>query len=102
MQTKIAGMAWYKPENFARLRAMFEDGDKLHRSYPEWLAAAETGSKQLEKSGVRVVHVDIDPDHFPEWCKAQGQKLDAAARQVYASAVAYKVATGAQGDSGVH
>ncbi|WP_275270515.1 hypothetical protein [Limnobacter sp. P1] len=102
MQVQIIGMAWYKPENFDRLRTMFEDGHKLHRTYNEWFAAAETGRKKFESQGVRVVPVDIDPDAFPKWCKANGMRLNADARNKYASFIAYQVATGAQGDESVH
>lgn len=89
-QVQIVGMAWFKPENFVRLRAMFEDGDKLHRTYDEWLRAAETGRKAQEVKGLRVICVDIDPDDFPKWCIAQGVNLNANARMQYASLIAYK------------
>lgn len=89
-------MVWFKREHFDTLRAMFEDGHKLHRTYDEWLAAAETGRKSLEAKGVRVVCVDLDQHDFPEWCKAQGKKLDADGRNAYANWVAYRVLTGAE------
>jgi len=88
MAPQVVGMAWYRPETFDKLRAMFEDGYKLHRTYDEWLLAAESGRKGLEDRGIRVVTVDIDPDKFPEWCKSQGLKLDADARTRFASLVA--------------
>jgi hypothetical protein len=99
-QVQAVGMAWFKPENFVRLRAMFEDGHKLHRTYPEWLKAAEAGCDTFEKRGVTVVRVDIDPDQFPEWCKSKGLQLNAAARTEYANFIAYKTITGVQ--NGVH
>lgn len=99
MQVKIIGMAWYKPENFVRLREMFEDGHKLHRTYEAWFSAAETGRKKFEAEGVRIVCVDIDPDQFPEWCKINGMKLNAEGRNRYASLIAYKVVTGGQSES---
>ena len=102
MQVKVAGMVWYKPENFSRLIAMFEDGKKLHGSYKEWLRDAERGRKKLEADGVRVVCVDIDPNQFPEWCRANGMKLNAEARNKFASLMAYKVVTGVQDGGGVH
>lgn len=90
------GMVWFKRENFARLRVMFEDGHKLHRTYDQWLAAAELGRKGLEAKGMRVVCVDIDPHDFPVWCKAKGKNLDANGRNAYAAWVAYKVITGVE------
>ncbi len=102
MQVQIVGMAWYRPETFDRLRAMFEDGDKLHRSYKEWLSAAEFGRKSMEAQGIRVVCVDIDPDEFPKWCKANGMKLNAEARKGYSNLIAYKTAMGTQGSGDAH
>ena len=96
MQIQAIGFPWYKRENFARLRALFEDGHKLHRTYDEWFAAAEGACKAQEIKGVRVVRADIDPDDFPKWAEAQGMKLDANARSRYASFIAYKTLTSVQ------
>ena len=96
MQVQIIGMAWYRPETFDRLRAMFEDGHKLHRTYDEWFAAAETGRKSLEVKGHRVVRVDIDPDEFPKWCNAKGMKINSAAREAFCNLIAYQIFTSGQ------
>jgi hypothetical protein len=93
-QVQAVGMPWFRRETFDVLRAMFEDGHKLHRTYDEWLRAAETGRKSMEVKGVRVVCADLDPHEFPEWCKAKGLKLNAHARMEYANSVAYQVLTG--------
>ncbi len=98
---QATGMVWFKRENFDRLRAMFEDGHKLHRTYDEWLAAAEAGRKAFEAKGGRVVCVDIDPHDFPVWCKAKGKNLDANGRNAYAAWIAYKVLTGVEPPGGV-
>ncbi len=91
---KVVGMCWYKPEHFLLMRAMFEDGDGLHKTYEEWLSAAELGRKHLESGGVKVVCVDLDPDAFPKWCRDKGMKLNAQARTAYANWMAYQAATG--------
>lgn len=89
------GMAWYKRENYLRLRAIFEDGHKLHSTYDEWLAAAETGRKHFEAKGFRVIRVDIDPDKFPEWCSAQGHQINSSARTAYVNWFAHQMVSGA-------
>ncbi|UXY13840.1 hypothetical protein N8I74_10950 [Chitiniphilus purpureus] len=98
-QVQIAGISWYKRENFDRLRAMFKDGHKLHDTYDEWLAAAESGRKELEKRGVRVICVDVDPNEFPAWCASQGLELNAAARNRFASERAYQFVMGEMGEN---
>lgn len=100
-QIQAVGMAWYKRENFERLRAMFEDRHKLHRTFDEWLRDAEIGRKGLEAKGVRVICVDIDPDQFRAWCDASGKRVNAEGRIDYANLIAYKVLTGAQSPDAV-
>lgn len=94
MKPQIVGMAWFKRAHYSALRAMFKDGHKLHRTYDEWLAAAERGEQRLRADGIRVVRVDIDPDDFPIWCKAQGLKLDAEARIAIANLRAVRILRG--------
>lgn len=91
---KIVGMCWYSAEHFLQLRTMFEDGDKLHKTYEEWLSAAELGRKHLESGGTRVVCVDLDPDVFPKWCHENGMTLNAQARTAYANWMAHQAASG--------
>ena len=93
-QVQVVSMAWYKRENFDKLMALFEDRHILHRSFDEWLVDAEIVRKSKEANGLRVVCVDIDPDHFFEWCLAGGLNFNAQARIDYASMVADKVVTG--------
>lgn len=94
MQVQIVGFPWFTRESFPVLRAMFEDGHVLHRTYDEWLAAAEGNCKAFEAKGARIFRVDLDPDQFPKWCKAQGLKLDSKGRMGYANFVAAQLATG--------
>lgn len=94
MQVHVVGMSWYRPETFQRLISLFEDGHKLHRTYEDWLAAAEAGRNRLEAQGIKVFMVDIDPDEFPKWCAKNGQNLDAKGRNAFCNHVAYRLATG--------
>ena len=86
-------MAWYKRENYKRIRTICKDGNKLHDTYDEWLKAAEAGRKEMESQGAQVVCVDIDPVEFPKWCKNNNMKLNAAARSQYANIAVYKAFT---------
>lgn len=100
-QPQIAGIPWYEPENFDRLRSMFEDGNKLHGTYEEWRVAAESSRKNLESRGVRVVCVNIDPDQFPVWCRDNRMNLNAEARNRFAASIAYKLVS-ASGQNSTH
>ena len=85
------GMVWFQPENYERLAGMFEDHAGISSTYEEWFYAAECRRQELEKSGVRVLRVDLDPDEFPAWCKSVGMRLNAESRKAYASYIACKL-----------
>lgn len=92
MTDNIVGMAWYKPENFKRVRAMYDDGYMLQTTYPDWLATAELGYLHNQSRGVKVVRVDIDPEEFPRWCADQKLRMNAVGRLVYIQFMAEQVA----------
>lgn len=98
----IVGMVWYKPEDYDTCRRIMRDGDKFPASYHLWRMNAETGEKRLRRAGKTVVRAFIDPETFPDWCRARGLDLDAHARNQFASWIAYQVATGGEQDPGIH
>jgi hypothetical protein len=102
MKVQILAVPWYRFETFARLRAIFDDADKIHGTYEEWFAYADAFRKREEGRGVRVICVDIEPEEFSQWCRANGIKLDADARHRFASVMAYRIVTGGQSSGGVH
>lgn len=87
---QAVGFPWYREDEFLQLRAMFADGEKLHRTYAEWRRAAETGETEMRAKGARVVRAEIRPDAFAAWCAARGLALDAKARMEFANEAAYR------------
>lgn len=81
-------MVWYKKEDWATLKELFVDGDKLPRNYQEWLTRAEEMQKQARAAGDAVIKVYIDPETFPEWCAKKGVAMDSEARSQLAIEVA--------------
>jgi hypothetical protein len=79
------GMVWYLAEDFDEIQAMMGDGHGLHRTYAEWKTAAEAGEKRVSTNGGRVYRAIIRPAEFRAWCEARGVKLDANARNDFAS-----------------
>jgi hypothetical protein len=89
MKIQITGIGWYKEENYSTALKIFDDRDKLPKTYKEWFAKANDLKQKLEAEGMEVVCVDIDPDIFTKWCKDKKLKLDAKARTEYANEGAY-------------
>lgn len=87
---RAVGMVWYSLEDFDEIKAMMEDGHKLHRTYTEWRLAAEQGERSFRRQGDLVVRAHLVPDEFREYCHRHGLKLDAHGRNHFANWVAYQ------------
>lgn len=85
---KIVGMAWYKAEHYDAIRGVMADGHKLPATFHEWRIKAETLEKVHRRAGEIVVRAFIDPETFPDWCRARGLNVDAQARIQYAASIA--------------
>ena len=79
----VAGFAWYRREQWLRLRELASDCDKLDDSYDEWLAGAQKALLEMTLAGVSVRRVDVDIDALSQWCQAEGRILDSAARAAF-------------------
>src|SRR5450759_3735807 len=90
MQVKVIGIAWYRAEDFERLKAMFTDGWKLPDTFDSWLEHAQQLCDKLTREGQIVEKAYVDPTAFPEWCRAQGMQMDAQGRMAYANECAAK------------
>ena len=85
------GLAWYRPENFAEVRAMMTDSDVLPASHQELMNRVHKLERHFRRSGIAIVRVYLDTDDFPAFCRANGLDLDAEGRLAYVNAVAKKM-----------
>jgi hypothetical protein len=67
----IGGVAWYRPEHWARLLAVSVDRDSLEESHEEWLRLAEKAMFDLKRTGISPRKVTIDVE---EWSLGVKQK----------------------------
>lgn len=79
----IIAIAWYRPQDYDRLKAMFVDGDEMPDTFQEWERSVLEMVAVLKSSGQRVVQAYIDPETFPAWCAARGLPLDTYAKTLY-------------------
>ena len=82
---RAVGMAWYDRPDYARIRDMMVDRERLAATYDAWLASAEQVAGEIERSGVTVERVRLRPDEFGAWCAARGLPCDGAARAKFAN-----------------
>ncbi|GJE14249.1 hypothetical protein [Methylobacterium longum] len=79
------GLPWYALENYPALRTSLDDGEKLPPLYDTWRIATEQMEREVQRSGVEVVRVPIEPNAFAAWCSRNGGQSDGAARARYAA-----------------
>jgi hypothetical protein len=79
----ITGIAWYRRDQWARLRELAADADKLEESYEAWLAGAQKTLVQMTVAGVRARRVDVDVDELARWCRREGRPVDGASRAAF-------------------
>ena len=79
----ITGIAWYRRDQWTRLRQLAPDVDKLEESYEDWLTGAQKALVQMSVAGVRAQRVDVDLDELARWCLGEGRPLDSAARAAF-------------------
>ena len=91
----ILGFVWYKPEDYDAIRRIMADGHEFPATFHEWRIKAETGEKKFRREGKVVVRAYIDPESFPDWCRARGLNVDSEARKLFANLVAKETHDGA-------
>lgn len=77
---QIIGVAWYRPEQWKRLREISSDVDELEETYDEWLQAASMNFEEVEKLGVYLQKVDIDVNELLMWCGIRGLPVNGESR----------------------
>lgn len=81
------GLPWYSPGHYEVLRLRLADGAKLPEQYEDWRISAEQVEREVQRSGVEVVRVPIEPAAFGAWCERAGSPEDGAARARYAAEI---------------
>ena len=81
----VVGFAWYRPEQWRRVRDISSDADALEGSYEQWLSLAEQKLKDLSSSGLQVEKVDVHSEQLILWCNERGLEVNAQARSRYAA-----------------
>jgi len=81
----VTGVAWYRPEQWARLREIYEDVENLDDTYEEWRQKAEQVLRDSIPADVTMEKVDIDVEEVLAWCNVLGLPMNAQSRARYVS-----------------
>jgi hypothetical protein len=74
------GIAWYRPEQWQRLREIAADATVIEKTYAEWLARAESTRAQMVEKGFDIENVIVDVDELEAWCRQRALLIDGATR----------------------
>lgn len=78
-------IAWYKPDQWALLKAYSIDKEVIEDTFEEWAEHAEKQFEGLRKEGLNMHKVVIDIDAMVAWCKENDLPVDAESRAKYAT-----------------
>jgi hypothetical protein len=81
----VIGMAWYRPDQWERLRQVSMDADELETTYEEWVAVASARFAELKSQGAHVEKVDMDVEEWVQWCFEHHKPLNADSRSEFAA-----------------
>jgi hypothetical protein len=83
--TLKAAVAWYKPNQWQRLREISEDRDELEKTFWEWEILAENAMKDLNARGLPLTKITVDTEELLLWCNERGLNVTGESRSQYAS-----------------
>jgi hypothetical protein len=79
------GVAWYRPEDWERLRQLCPDREQMHHRYEDWQTEAKRAERAMKHDGYTVLRVVIDPDELAGWCAIRGLTPTPDVRAQYVS-----------------
>lgn len=79
------GAAWYRSDQWERLRQVSDDRADLEEAWEEWVRTAEKSLRDIRARGIRVEKVDVDVEELVQWCQAKRQPINAASRSAFAA-----------------
>ncbi len=77
-------------EDYPALLRIFDDADKMPKTWREWLKMAEEMERGLISYGHVVLRVRIDPGTFVDWCTANEAKSSSEGRKKLIAAAVYE------------
>src|SRR5689334_8179498 len=83
----VVGIGWYDAAQWAKLKEVAADPDRLDESHEAWQRTAERTAQQLAAQGLAVRRVPIDVDALVQWCRAHHKAIDGKARAEYTSLI---------------
>ena len=79
----FVGIAYYKEDEFDRLREAMEDREIWFDRWDQWRTAAENGIEVLASKGTMLIPVEVGLEEFVEYCSRKAVSQDGRARTAF-------------------
>ena len=89
---KVAGVVWYRLDDYDAALAIMEARHQLPSTYSAWRIKAEQAEKQMQRLGWSTTRAYLDAADFLAWCRVHGLNVYAEARNQFANSVALDAA----------
>ena len=76
----FAGIAWYRQEEWDRLKREFDDSEKMHKTWNEWRQASESGVEYMARKNKIFYPVLLEADAIKEYCSKYNMPNTSATR----------------------
>ena len=87
MPKRSVNIAYYRAEDWLRLRSIIDDKDSFHDSWSSWKQEYEKVRRGLKSQGFIVNEVVVDLDELIRFCFQNGIKNDGQARSRFVSQI---------------
>ena len=77
------GMAWYRPEQWNRLRQISEDVEVFETNYEEWESLASQKIAGLKAAGIKIEKVEVDVNELLSYCNEHRFSVNAESRSKF-------------------
>jgi hypothetical protein len=78
-------VAWYKEDEWEKLRSVSADADQLEKTYEEWVAHARKVMRDASAANLWLIKVRVGVDELVAWCAEKGLRVDGQARAHFAA-----------------
>jgi hypothetical protein len=81
----VVGVAWYRENQWDRLKEVSADRDRLEDAWTDWVRGAEASMRDVRAQGIDVRKVDVDVEELLRWCRANGKPVNGESRSSFAA-----------------
>ena len=80
---KLIGIAWFREEEWMKLRDVVDDPSRIDDSYDVWRAGAEKLMVDMLDCGIHAEPVYIRVEELVDWCQENERPVNSAATSEY-------------------